>query len=363
MLAFFLLSAVLEAAASQYTGGQVFNKSPQAKFRSMLSASLLSAQTATHHVMSPEEDVPSVQTAKIYSDMVNQGSGSQNVNPESQAAVSWEPHSLLTLSEKIGICVSNTMWNNNFGKKCTDYTTQGWCLNGVPVKGLNFPTPDGSAAGSVYNFPEQYCCECSGGPVAFLGDSITYYWDKVGGYLPWPNALKFGVPGQTTVFILQRVDSVIATNPRAVVIFAGTNDMYGGIPTADKVNTAMANIKSMVNSFKTKLPSVKIFVCKLLPTIPNNINVGDIINAISMFNSKCDTDFSFDPRVTVIDTWKAFADPSGNPQSADFHDNMLKVVEPGWTVASPDWVHLSKAGYTKLANLVFTTLSGKLVQY
>lgn len=64
------------------------------------------------------------------------------------------------------------------------------------------------------------------GPVVFIGDSIIAQWtDLCASYAPG-DCVNAGVGGQTSIDILERFDrDVIALHPRAVVIFAGTNDM------------------------------------------------------------------------------------------------------------------------------------------
>ena len=66
--------------------------------------------------------------------------------------------------------------------------------------------------------------------VVFMGDSITDSWQnpKFGGFFPGKPYVDRGISGQTTPQMLIRFrPDVIALQPKAVVILAGTNDLAG----------------------------------------------------------------------------------------------------------------------------------------
>ena len=66
--------------------------------------------------------------------------------------------------------------------------------------------------------------------VVFFGDSITDNWSKpgYGGFFPGKPYVNRGIGGQTTAQMLLRFRAdVIALQPKAVVILAGTNDIAG----------------------------------------------------------------------------------------------------------------------------------------
>ena len=71
--------------------------------------------------------------------------------------------------------------------------------------------------------------------VVFLGDSITGDWGrKVGEFFPGKPYLNRGISGETTRLMLARFCAdVIALQPRAVVILAGTNDLPAGRTLAE----------------------------------------------------------------------------------------------------------------------------------
>lgn len=85
------------------------------------------------------------------------------------------------------------------------------------------------------------------GPIAFVGDSITQFWDWGGFDTPEP-ALSVLVPGEDndgiagnrTSDMLSRFTAVLAQHPGIVVILGGTNDIRQiEVPTIDNIS-AMA---------------------------------------------------------------------------------------------------------------------------
>lgn len=88
--------------------------------------------------------------------------------------------------------------------------------------------------------------------VVFLGDSITDAWSnpKYGGFFPGKPYVNRGISGQTTPQMLVRFrPDVIALQPRAVVILAGTNDISGntGPMTIGAIEDNLASITELAN--------------------------------------------------------------------------------------------------------------------
>lgn len=88
----------------------------------------------------------------------------------------------------------------------------------------------------------------STGPVVFMGDSITEFWEKGPFVVPSPKlselepgSINVGVPGNLTADMLARFQAdVLSRHPSVVVILGGTNDIRQiEAPTIDNIN-AMA---------------------------------------------------------------------------------------------------------------------------
>ena len=100
--------------------------------------------------------------------------------------------------------------------------------------------------------------------VVFMGDSITDGWGgKYGKFFPGKPYINRGISGQTTPQMLIRFrPDVVALQPKAVVILAGTNDIAGntGPTTLEAIRdnlTAMAEL--------AKANGIRVVLASLLP--------------------------------------------------------------------------------------------------
>ena len=101
--------------------------------------------------------------------------------------------------------------------------------------------------------------------VVFMGDSITDGWGRQdpSQFFPGKPYINRGISGQTTPQMLVRFrPDVIALNPRAVVILAGTNDIAGntGPSTATMIQN---NLSSMVELARSH--GIRVVLASLLP--------------------------------------------------------------------------------------------------
>jgi lysophospholipase L1-like esterase len=101
--------------------------------------------------------------------------------------------------------------------------------------------------------------------VVFFGDSITDNWSKpsYGGFFPGKPYVNRGIGGQTTGQMLLRFrPDVLALQPRAVVILAGTNDLSGntGPVSPETIENNLANMIELARAHK-----IGVAVASLLP--------------------------------------------------------------------------------------------------
>ncbi len=98
--------------------------------------------------------------------------------------------------------------------------------------------------------------------VVFMGDSITDNWGRrYGKFFPAKPFVNRGIGGQTTPQMLLRFRAdVIALHPKAVVIFAGTNDIAGntGPETLDQIENNLESMSELarVHHIRVVLTSV-----------------------------------------------------------------------------------------------------------
>jgi len=92
----------------------------------------------------------------------------------------------------------------------------------------------------------------------FFGDSITDNWSKpgYGGFFPGKPYVNRGIGGQTTAqMVLRFRRDVIALQPKAVVILAGTNDIAGnaGPATIERVEDNLATMADLAKAHRVKV--------------------------------------------------------------------------------------------------------------
>ena len=66
-------------------------------------------------------------------------------------------------------CIDTPLWDNNSGRRCADYSREGWCRNGMLT--LTW------TGGAQFNHPERECCACGKGATAMycaLGFAVIH---------------------------------------------------------------------------------------------------------------------------------------------------------------------------------------------
>jgi lysophospholipase L1-like esterase len=176
------------------------------------------------------------------------------------------------------------------------------------------------------------------GATVFLGDSITQGWGGgLGAAFPGVKVANRGISGDTTRGMLLRLqDDVLALDPTAVVLLAGTNDLEEGA-TPELIAANLELILSALEKHDVRLPIV---LCQVFPSAAAKKRPAASIKAV---NSLYLAIAKKHPRVTYLETWPLFAGPDGDATLAEF----------------PDLLHPNEAGYVKWATAlrpVFATL-------
>ena len=174
--------------------------------------------------------------------------------------------------------------------------------------------------------------------VVFLGDSITQGWgDNLDGSFGNMKVANRGISGDTTRGMLVRLKGdVLALNPKAVVMLMGTNDLE----EKAEPETIAANVKLIVNALKKHDAKMPIILCKVFPSSATKSRPAEKIKKV---NELCAATVKGDPQIVVLETWRLFADKSGDAQKKEF----------------PDLLHPNKAGYAMWAAAmrpIFATL-------
>lgn len=154
------------------------------------------------------------------------------------------------------------------------------------------------------------------GSLVFLGDSITEgcLWNE---WFPTARTVNRGIGGQTSADVRARATEGIS-DPRAVFILVGTNDVTHGRPTAQ----IAADISHTARTIRERYPSAVVVVQSVLPrSAAERATLIDLNTSVATLCTR--NGFSF------IDLWPAMATPEG-------------TLKPEYTF---DDLHLTGAGY------------------
>jgi lysophospholipase L1-like esterase len=164
------------------------------------------------------------------------------------------------------------------------------------------------------------------GAIVFFGDSITQGWsDDFRGKFPNLNVANRGISGDTTRGLLARVDEdVLALTPRAIVLLIGTNDIGLGLSPED----IAGNIKLLLKKIAEEDPKVPIVLCEVMPSSETKQRPAEKIQKLNKLLAEA---VAGNKQVTVVDTYKLFADEQGNAKVEEF----------------PDLLHPNDIGYEK----------------
>src|SRR5580765_633250 len=154
--------------------------------------------------------------------------------------------------------------------------------------------------------------------VVFMGDSITDSWQnpKFGGFFPGKPYVDRGISGQTTPQMLIRFrPDVIALQPKAVVILAGTNDLAGNTGPMT-LETIEDNLVMMADLAKAH--SIKVVFASILPISDYNQRDGKPIvrttqrppEKIKALNEWMKT-YAANNKLTYLDYYSAMVDDKG----------------------------------------------------
>jgi lysophospholipase L1-like esterase len=168
--------------------------------------------------------------------------------------------------------------------------------------------------------------------IVFLGDSITDNWNLSDSF-PGKPYVNRGISGQTTPQILLRFrQDVIALNPKAVVILAGTNDIAEntGPITLEAIED---NLISMVELAQRN--GIRVVLCSVLPVAryPWRPEIQSIAKIRPL--NRWMKNYASQTEVDYLDYYSAMVD-----QKSGLKDEL-----------GTDGVHPNRAGYAVMSEL------------
>lgn len=163
-------------------------------------------------------------------------------------------------------------------------------------------------------------------PIVWLGDSITDggEWSE---FFPNLNTLNRGVSADNTFGILNRLYEVIQRKPKKVFLLIGINDIARNIPDS----IIIRNYKKIIDSFKIKSPTTRLYVQSILPTnnaFTNFANHQNKTEHILYINNALQK-LCLDKNVTYIDLYTAFLDKE-NKLDKEYTNDGLHLLGTGY---------------------------------
>ncbi|HJZ65415.1 MAG TPA: SGNH/GDSL hydrolase family protein [Candidatus Acidoferrum sp.] len=188
--------------------------------------------------------------------------------------------------------------------------------------------------------------------VVFMGDSITDFWaqPQMAPFFPGKPYIGRGISGQTTPQMLLRFrPDVIALQPRAVVILAGTNDIAGntGPMSLEDVEGNLASMSEFARSHGTK-----VILSSVLPVYDGGHNRDG--KEVIM------TDRRLPEKILALNGWIKKYSADNNIIYLDYFSAM--VDDKGFLKRdlSEDGLHPNKKGYDVMAPLAEAAIAAAL---
>ncbi|HVF28433.1 MAG TPA: SGNH/GDSL hydrolase family protein [Pyrinomonadaceae bacterium] len=188
--------------------------------------------------------------------------------------------------------------------------------------------------------------------VVFMGDSITDLWDDkgYGGFFPGKPYVNRGIGGQTTPQMLIRFRrDVLALQPKAVVILAGTNDIAGntGTVTPEFIQDNIATMAELA-----RLHGIRVVLASLLPVSDYERNK----------EGKPITQTTRRPpaQIKALNEWIKNYAAQNNHTYLDYYSAMKDDKEMLKDDLSDDGLHANAAGYAVMVPLAEQAISAAL---
>ncbi|MEM8529883.1 MAG: GDSL-type esterase/lipase family protein [Chloroflexota bacterium] len=179
--------------------------------------------------------------------------------------------------------------------------------------------------------------------VVFVGSSSIRNWETLAEDMAPLSVVQRGFGGAKINDVVYYVDRIVTVyNPKAVVLFAGSNDLIGHAndKTPEEILASYVTFSTIVHS---TLPETQIYYIAISPTGRRWEQWPEIQRTNSLIQ-----EYTYlDPRLSFIDTTDVLLNENGLPNEKLF-----------W----PDQLHLSQAGYAAWTSVIRPVLHRDLLE-
>lgn len=166
------------------------------------------------------------------------------------------------------------------------------------------------------------------GAVVFIGSSSIRLWGSLATDFPGVVTINRGFGGSEladSVFYADRV--VIPYQPRAVVVYAGENDL-ADTKAPKSPETVLADFRAFRARVHAALPATRILYLAIKES-PSRVRVREQVLAT---NRLIAADCATDPRCTFVDVATPMLDAQGRPRPELFRDDQLHMKPAGYAI-------------------------------
>jgi lysophospholipase L1-like esterase len=170
------------------------------------------------------------------------------------------------------------------------------------------------------------------GVIVFTGSSSIRFWDTLANDMKPLEVINRGFGGSQIAHVNQYASRIIIPyQPRAVVLYAGENDLSW--PWSKTPEQVFADFRQFVGIVHAQLPETWIYYVSIKPSILRRSNWQKLKETNKLIAAYIGTQ----PRVQFIDVEEAMLDAQGNPRSELF----------GW-----DGLHMNAKGYAVWTSII-----------
>lgn len=172
------------------------------------------------------------------------------------------------------------------------------------------------------------------GEVIFAGDSLINEGPWAEFYSPIRNR---GVGGERSDGLLKRLDEILASRPRRLLLLTGSNDLSQAVPPAQ----LLRHYRTILERVRAESPATRTVVCGLLPVnqrfVNSSIYSSEDVRVVNVQLKELAAEF---PAARFLDLAPVLADDRGN-------------LEPELT---RDGLHLNVRGYLAIKDKIGAAL-------
>jgi lysophospholipase L1-like esterase len=163
------------------------------------------------------------------------------------------------------------------------------------------------------------------GGVLFVGSSSIRLWKSLAQDFPQYQTINRGFGGSAISDSVRNADRIVTPyKPRAVVFFAGTNDLW----SRKSPETVLADYRAFVEKVRAKLPDVPIAYIAISPAPSRWSKIKEIRQTNAMVKAYTEST----PSLRFVDTYSLMLNAIGGPRPELYVADNLHLSPQGYAI-------------------------------